>query len=243
MKNIKHLLAAVTFSVWLCGCSQSMRASPDQLPIKIFSTAEQKIKDGKWKEAIVQLEAIHARYPFGPYSQQVQLNLMYAYYKTNNLSLALETIDHFIQQYPDHKNLDYTIYIRGLIFMAQDRNPIHTFFNIDRSDRDPFYRLSAFNNFSQLIRQYPHSKYAQYARKHLIYLKECQARYDLSVAEFYAQRHAYIAVVKRVEQMLTDYPDTKATRKALLLMENAYHQLHLDTEAKKVQQIISANAE
>ncbi|VFP84282.1 Outer membrane protein assembly factor BamD [Candidatus Erwinia haradaeae] len=243
MTNIKYLLTAVSLSVWLCGCSQSINTSPDQFPIKIFASAEKKIKDGRWKEAITQLESIYARYPFSPYSQQIQVDLVYAYYKNSNLSLALEAIDRFMRLYPNYANMDYIIYIRGLTYMAQDHNPIHTLFHINRSDRDPFYRLSAFDSFSQLIRNYPNSRYAKSSRDHLIYLKERQAQYDLSVAEFYAQRQAYVAVVNRVAKMLTDYPDTKATKKALPLMENAYRQLHLDMEAKQVTSIIAANTE
>ena len=55
---------------------------PDNPPNEIYATAQQKLQDGNWKQAITQLEALDNRYPFGPYSQQVQLDLIYAYYKT-----------------------------------------------------------------------------------------------------------------------------------------------------------------
>ncbi|CCP06224.1 UPF0169 lipoprotein yfiO Flags: Precursor [Erwinia amylovora MR1] len=74
-----------------------------------------------------------------------------------------------------------------------------------------------------------------------MFLKERLAKHELSVTEFYTKRGAYVAVVNRVEQMLKDYPDTRATRKALPLMENAYRQLQLNAQAERVAKIIAAN--
>jgi outer membrane protein assembly factor BamD len=77
----------------------------------------------------------------------------------------------------------------------------------------------------------------------LAFLKERLAKYELSVAQFYTKRGAYVAVVNRVESMMKDYPDTAATHEALPLMENAYRQLQLTAEADKVAKIIAANSQ
>jgi outer membrane protein assembly factor BamD len=42
--------------------------------------------------------------------------------------------------------------------------------------------------------------------------------------------------------MLRDYPDTQATRDGLKLMENAYRQLQMTSQADKVAKIIAANS-
>ena len=76
-----------------------------------------------------------------------------------------------------------------------------------------------------MIQQYPNSQYATDANKRLVYLKDRLAKYELSVAEYYTKRGAYVAVVNRAEQMLREFPDTKATHDVLPLMENAYKQL------------------
>jgi outer membrane protein assembly factor BamD len=67
------------------------------------------------------------------------------------------------------------------------------------------------------------------------------AKYELSVAEYYTKRGAYVAVVNRAEQMLREFPDTKATHDVLPLMENAYKQLQLNGQADKVAKVIAAN--
>ena len=241
MMRMKYLVAAATLSLALAGCSGSKDVVPDSPPAEIYATAQQKLQDGNFKGAITQLEALDNRYPFGPYSQQVQLDLIYAYYKNADLPLAQAAIDRFMRLNPTHPNIDYVIYMRGLTDMALDDSALQGFFGIDRSDRDPSHARDAFKDFSQLLRAYPNSQYATDSRKRLVFLKERLAKYELSVAEFYTKRGAYVAVVNRVEQMLKDYSDTEATRTALPLMENAYRQLQLNAEAERVAKIIAAN--
>lgn len=241
MTHMKYLVTVATLSLALAGCSISKNIVPDKPPSEIFATAQQKIQDGNFKGAITQLEALDNRYPFGPYSQQVQLSLIYTYYKSGDLPLAQASIDRFIRLNPMHPNIDYVMYMRGLTNMALDNSTLQGFFGIDRSDRDPLHARAAFRDFSQLIEHAPNSQYLTDAHKRLIYLKNRLAKYELSVVEYYTKRSAYVAAINRVEQMLREYPDTKATRDALPLMERAYKRLQLNSEAEKVAKLIAAN--
>ncbi|MCV9880497.1 outer membrane protein assembly factor BamD [Brenneria izbisi] len=242
MTRMKYLVAAATLSLALAGCSSNSKdAVPDSPPSELYANAQQKLQDGNFRAAITQLEALDNRYPFGPYSQQVQLDLIYAYYKSAELPLAQASIDRFLRLNPTHPNVDYVLYMRGLTDMALDDSALQGFFGVDRSDRDPQYARAAFRDFSKLIQGYPNSQYATDANKRMVYLKERLAKYELSVAQYYTKRSAYVAVVNRVEQMLRDYPDTKATKDALPLMENAYRELQLAAQADKVAKIIAAN--
>lgn len=242
MTRIKYLVAAATLSLALAGCSSSKDEVPDSPPSEIYATAQQKLQDGNFKAAITQLEALDNRYPFGPYSQQVQLDLIYAYYKNADLGLAQAAIDRFIRLNPTNPNVDYVLYMRGLTDMALDDSALQGFFGVDRSDRDPQHARDAFNDFAKLVRNYPNSQYTPDAAKRMLFLKDRLAKYELAVAEFYTRRGAWVAVVNRVDGMLRDYPDTQATRQALPLMENAYRKMQLENEADKVAKIIAANS-
>ncbi|NIH12436.1 MAG: outer membrane protein assembly factor BamD [Serratia symbiotica] len=241
MTRMRYLVAVATLSLVLAGCSTSKDAVPDNPPSEIYATAQQKMQGGNFKGAITQLEALDNRYPFGPYSQQVQLYLIYAYYKSADLPLAQASIDRFIRLNPTHPNIDYVMYMRGLADMALDDSTLQGFFGIDRSDRDPLHARAAFRDFSQLIERSPNSQYVTDVNKRLVYLKDRLAKYELSVVEYYTKRGAYVAAINRVEQMLREYPDTKATRDALPLMERAYKRLQLNSEAEKVAKVIAAN--
>ncbi|SFU95008.1 Beta-barrel assembly machine subunit BamD [Xenorhabdus koppenhoeferi] len=243
MIRMKYLVAAATLSLILSGCSSNKDAVPDIPPSQIYSIGQEKLQEGNYKAAIKQLESLDNRYPFGPYSQQVQLDLIYAYYKSAEFPLALASIDRFIRLNPIHPNIDYVLYMRGLVSQALDDSALQSFLGIDRSDRDPEYARAAFRNFSQLVRYYPNSQYSTDATKRLAFIKERLAKYELAVVKYYTKRSAYVAVVNRVEQMLRDYPDTHATREALSYMESAYKKLGLTTEAGKVTKLIAANPE
>ncbi|WP_140919878.1 outer membrane protein assembly factor BamD [Limnobaculum xujianqingii] len=239
MMRMKYLVASAILSLTLAGCSSD--TVPDNPPSEMYATAQEKLQSGNFRGAITELEALDNRYPFGPYSQQVQLDLIYAYYKADELPMAQATIDRFARLNPTHPNIDYVMYMRGLTDMAFDGNTVQDFFGIDRSDRDPQHARAAFRDFTQLVQSFPQSAYAADAQKRLVALHNRLANYELSVAQYYTKRGAFVAVVNRVEQMMRDYPDSEATRNALPLMENAYRQLNLASQADKVKKIIEAN--
>lgn len=241
MIRIKHLVVIAIFNLLLARCSTSGDAVPDNPASEIYATAQKNMQSGNLKGAITQLEALENRYPFGPYSEQVQLDLIYAYYKSSALPLAKASIDRFMRLNPIYSKIDYVMYMRGLVDMALDDSTLQSFFRIDRSDRDALHARIAFLDFRQLIQHYPDSQYVSDAYKRLVYLKGRLAKHELAVVEYYVQRGAYIAVINRIEQMLCEYPDTKATRDALPLMKSAYEQLHLKGEAEKLAKVIAAN--
>ena len=55
MTRMKYLVAAATLSLALVGCSGSNEQVPDNPPNEIYATAQQKLQDGNWKQAITQL--------------------------------------------------------------------------------------------------------------------------------------------------------------------------------------------
>ncbi|MCO6545626.1 MAG: outer membrane protein assembly factor BamD [Gilliamella sp.] len=243
MKLRLHSLLAIALSGMLIGCTSS-KPDVERLPeIELHNKAKSELENGNIKSSITVLEALDKNYPFGPYSQQVQLDLIYAYYKSADLPLAIASIDRFLKLNPTHPNIDWVIYMRGISNMAQDDNMLQGWFNVDRSDRDPDYASAAFKDFTYLLSSFPNSQYAADAQRRLVFLKNRLARYQLKVAQFYTKRGAYIAVINRVTQMLVMFPDTDSTKEALLLMRNAYNELGLVDEAQKVDQLIQANLE
>ena len=159
MIRMKYLVAAATLSLMLSGCSGNKEILPDASPSELYTVGQEKLQDGNYKGAITQLETLDNRFPFGPYSQQVQLDLIYAYYKAGDLQMALASIDRFMRLNPTHPNIDYVLYMRGLTAQALDDNMLQSFFGIDRADRDPQNARVAFQDFSQLLRYYPTSIY------------------------------------------------------------------------------------
>lgn len=225
----------------LSGCSSTEKVIPDVPPSDLYSTAQQALQSGNWNNAIQRLEAMDSRYPFGAYSDQVQLDLIYAYYKNDDLALSQATIQSFLRLNPTSPQADWVIYMRGLNYMAQDRSFLHDLFNIDRFNRDPTPSRQAFRDFKYLLERFPNSRYDADAKARMIFLKNQLAEYDLTVADFYIRRGAWIAAINRSEQVQRLYPDTNAARKSLLVEKTAYAKLKLEKEVSRTEAMIKLN--
>lgn len=240
--KMKHFSLIGLLSVFLLvGCSSSDEIVPDVPPADLYADAQSSLRTGAWPSAIEKLEALDSRYPFGPYSEQVQLDLIYAYYKNDELPLALATIERFTRLNPTHQRSDWVLYMRGLSHMAQDRNFLHDIFNIDRSDRDPEPVKLAFADFKRLLQRYPNSAYAEDAQKRMVALKHRLAEYDLATADFYIRREAWIAAINRAQEIQKTYPDTEAARKSLELQLIAYKELNLQDAVERTEKLIELN--
>ena len=101
MKSLAFFPLLILFI--LTGCSSSEEALPDIPPSELYTQAQSYLKEGSWDSAIERLEALDSRYPFGAYSEQTQLNLIYAYYKSDDLALTLATISRFYRLNPNHQ--------------------------------------------------------------------------------------------------------------------------------------------
>ncbi|MCG3865700.1 MULTISPECIES: outer membrane protein assembly factor BamD [unclassified Photobacterium] len=235
--TITTLLAVALLS----GCSSKEEVIPDVPPSNLYATAQTALQKGNWTSAIEQLEALDSRYPFGAYSDQVQLDLIYAYYKSDDLALGEATIERFLRLNPDHPQADWVVYMRGLTHMAQDRSFMHDLFNIDRFDRDPTPSRQAFKDFKHLLERYPESEYGADAKARMIFLKNRLANYDLATADFYVRREAWIAAINRCQQIQRLYPDTEAARQSLALEKTAYEKLNLQKEVERTDKLMKLN--
>ncbi|GAL08734.1 outer membrane protein assembly factor BamD [Photobacterium aphoticum] len=231
-------LLAVTL---LSGCSTTEEVVPDVPPSELYATAQQALQNGSWTTAIERLETLDSRYPFGAYSEQVQLDLIYAYYKNDDLALGEATIDRFNRLNPAHEKADWVLYMRGLTRMAQDRSFMHDLFNIDRHDRDPEPARKAFHDFKRLLERYPNSRYAADAQARMVFLKNRLADYELATTDFYIRRGAWVAAINRAQLIQDEFADTHAARESLKLMAKAYEELGLETPLDNTRQLMTLN--
>lgn len=243
LKKSSPLLALVLISGLMSGCSSSSSKStiPDEPPEVLFQQAQLQLDSGDYTKAVEVLEALDSRYPFGPYSNQVQLDLIYAYYKNADTAQAIANIDRFIRLNPAHPDIDYVFYMRGLTNMQADYNFFQSVLQMDRFDRDPAYARQAFADLKRVLVNYPNSKYAADARSRLIYLKDRLSRYDLAVADFYMRRKAWLSAANRGKYLLETYPDTQAVQPALEIMIQAYDKLQMPTLAEHARQVLATN--
>lgn len=214
----------------LAACTSITDPTKDWTPERFYAEAKDRMDDGDWAAAIKHLETLEARYPYGRYAEQAQLEIAYAYYKDQEPALALAAADRFIRQHPTHPNVDYAYYLKGLVNFHGSKNFVYWLLGVedDLSDRDPKGARDSYNAFRELVERFPNSRYAPDAAQRMAYLFDAQARYEVKVARFYFDRGAYVAAVNRCKQALENFPRTPATEDALGIQAMAYKRMGMD---------------
>ncbi|WP_105167745.1 outer membrane protein assembly factor BamD [Pseudoalteromonas sp. T1lg23B] len=249
INNLRTRAFAIVLSasfLGLAACSSApeqdeIERVPNKSAQALYEDAKQTLDSGLYARAIELLSAINARYPFGPYSRQVQMDLIFAYYQTGNTDQALASIDRFIRLNPNHKNLDYMYYMRGLVNIKADENAFQDYFGVDRADRDANRTRVAFQDLSTLIKSYPDSAYVPEAKKRLVWLLNKMARYELKVAQYYFEREAYLAAANRGKYVVEHYSQSSYLNNALEIMEKSYDKLGLSDLSEHARQTRELN--
>lgn len=208
----------------LAACASVLDPTKDWTPKQFYDAAHEQMSKGNWTEAAKDFEKLEARYPYGPYTEQGQLEIAYVHYKGDEPALALADADRFIRLHPTHPNVDYAYYLKGIINFHGEKSLIHTLFgfNQDTWDRDPKSARESYEAFRELVERFPKSRYAKDAAERMRYLMDAQAKYEVSIARFYLRRGAYVAAVNRCKYALENYPRTPATEDALGIQAKAY---------------------
>jgi outer membrane protein assembly factor BamD len=231
-KNLFTGLIVITIALSLTACAnvedEQRQLIANQGPTALYKQAKNNMEIGNFSAAAQILSSIDSKFPFGPLSHQVQLDLIYAHYKSGNIDQTLATIDRFIRLNPNHADVEYAIYMRGVVNMEQDANLFQAVFGVDRSDRDPSRSKEAFEDFRRLIEQHPDSKYAPDAKQRMVFIKNRLAKYEIEVARFYMRREAWVAAANRGRYILEYFADTEQVQPALEIMVASYNELGLD---------------
>jgi outer membrane protein assembly factor BamD len=208
---------------------------------KIYNQGKSSAKKERYAMAVKDFEALEARYPYGDYTCKAQLALIHAYYKKDEAASATAAADRFIRMYPNHKDIDYVYYLKGLINYDENYSTAYRYFPIERSLRDPTLARESFDNFKTLLQRFPNSKYASDAKQRMIHLRNQLANHELYIAKHYLNKKAYIAAANRAGYIVNQFDQTEATPHALAIMVKAYQALGMEKLANDALVILNKN--
>jgi outer membrane protein assembly factor BamD len=192
---------------------------------KLYGEAKDAMSNRIWDKAIKYLEKLEARYPYGRFAQQAQLDVAYCYWKDGQRASGIAAAERFIKLYPNHPNVDYAYYLRGLINFNENSGLFSLIDNPDLSERDSKATRESFEAFKELVLRYPESKYSDDARARMRYLVNSLAQYEVHVARYYMKRTAYVAAANRAQFAVVNYPQAPAIEEAVFIMVKAYDAL------------------
>lgn len=243
MKRSLAILTAV-LAVALGGCGLFSAKDDETIgwsAAKLYSEARAALNERSYETAIKYYEKLEARYPYGRYAQQAQIETAYAYYKDGETASAVAAADRFIKLHPNHPNVDYMYYVRGLANFNEDLGFFGFVSGQDMTERDPKAALAAFDAFKELVKRFPDSKYTPDAVHRMNYLVNALASHEVHVARYYMKRGAYVAAANRAQASLKSFPQAPANEEGLLIMVKAYDALGMTDLRNDAERVMLKN--
>lgn len=245
MKKYYLSLVLLLLSLSLSGCGffekKEIKADESWSVERIYAEAKAALDLGDYTTAITYYEQLEARFPFGDYAQQALLESAYAHYKSDDPETAIATLDRFMRVYPLNENIDYAIYLRGLVNFHRDIGLIEKYVPRDESQRDPGAAEDALRDFSRLVQRFPKSRYAEDSAQRIVYLRNRLAQHEVNVANYYMRRGAYLAAANRGKYVIENYSRTPAMPDALVIMAKAYKVMGMNDLSEDSLRVLELN--
>jgi outer membrane protein assembly factor BamD len=208
---------------------------------RLYGEAKDAMGSREWQKAIKYFEKLEARYPYGRFAQQAQLEVAYAYWRDGERASAIAAADRFIKLYPNHENVAYAWYLKGLINFNELTGVLSWLTTPDMSDRDPKASREAFNAFREVVMRFPDSRYAPDAAARMRYLVNALAANEVHVARYYMKRGAYVAAANRAQYAVQHYPQAPAVEEAMAILVRAYDSLGMKDLSDDAQRVLMKN--
>ncbi len=208
---------------------------------RLYNEAKSALDSEYYTQAVELYEKLQIRYPFGIQAQQSQLDLAYAYYKSEEMPAAVAACNRFIKLYPANKHVDYAFYLKGLAHFHEGKGLIEKYLPNDASQRDPGAATKAFQDFAELLRRYPESEYAEDSTQRMTYLRNILARHEVNVAKYYMRRGAHVAAANRGRFVIENYPRAPAMPDALVIMAKAYKVMEMNDLSEDTLRVLQLN--
>jgi len=248
MKNLSLMLLILSLSL-TTGCSwlgwgdeeQTEEDSAGLTEKDFYERIQTSLNASNWTVAISNLQLLESQFPFGKYAEQGQLELIYAQYKSGDYESSIASADRFVRLHPQHPNVDYAFYVKGLSEISQTGGFFDSFLPTDSSMRDIGEARGAFTTLTELLSRFPESPYAADARKRLVSLRNRLARAEIHVANYYFTRGAYLAAANRGRFVVENFQQSPAVPDGLAVMAQAYYLLEMKELADNSVEVLVAN--
>ena len=235
-----NLVGCQTFKNLTGGKDVDAVATAEKSEQGYYNDAIAQIDKGRYTQAIEDLNNLRTFYPTGQYAEQALLDVMYAQYESGKFEAAAASEEQFISLYPSNPQVSYAYYVRGVANMQGSSEGLKLF-KLNQAERDTAYLRIAFANFQELINKYPNSPYAPDAAQRMTFIYNQFAESEMSAANWYVEREAYVAAVNRAKWVFQYYPLSESVPDALAVLAYSHEKLGLNDLANEYKTLLQIN--
>ncbi|NHB58359.1 outer membrane protein assembly factor BamD [Acinetobacter shaoyimingii] len=244
--KVTILALSLGLAATFVGCSSNPKKDvvdkgPQSSEQSYYDKAKKALDRRQYSDAAKSLEAIDTYFPTGQYSQQAQLDLLYTKFMQKDYEATVTLADRFIRLNPQHENVDYAYYVRGVANMEQNYEGLLRYTSLQQAHRDVSYLKVAYQNFVDFIRRFPSSQYAVDAAQRMKFIGQELAESEMNAARFNVKRKAWLAAVERSQWVVEHYPQTPQIPEALATMAYGYQKLGDKATAQQYIDVLKLN--
>ena len=243
-------ITLLALSVNLVGCQtfKNLTGAKDVDAVETAEKSEQgyyndaiaQIDKGRYVQGVEELTNLRTFYPTGQYAEQALLDMMYAQYQGDKYEMAAASAEQFIRLYPSNPQVSYAYYVRGVANMEGSSESLKLF-KLNQAERDTAYLRIAFANFQELVSKYPNSPYAPDAAQRMTFIYNQFAESEMSAANWYIEREAYVAAVNRAKWVFQYYPLSESIPDAIAVLAYSHEKLGLTDLANEYKTLLQIN--
>lgn len=241
-RPLAAVLAPLALALVLGGCANIEKDATAKWDAdRLYNEARTELQNGSWSKARGLYEKLEARYPFGRYAQQAQIEIAYCYYKEGETADAISATDRFLKLNPNSPNADYVFYLRGVVNFIEPPLLLGPLVHYRVSERDPKALLESFEAFKELVSRFPSSRYYHDAVLRMSFLRDALADHEVRVADYYYRRGAYLAAINRSQAALREYQGSPTLERALGIMARSYGKLGMQDLRDGAERVLRGN--
>lgn len=243
MRLATILIALLVSAMLAVGCQSLKNPRKNWTAQRYYQEGKAALAAGNYKDAIEYFEGLEARYPYGRYSEQAQMEIAYAYYRDNEPELAIQAADRFIRLHPTHPHVAYAYYLKGIVNVREEKgiNSLLKTRGTKALDRDAKAAHDAYLAFSEVVERFPNSQYARDAALRMAYLNNSLAKYEVEVARYYLDQDAYVAAANRCRYVIENYQRSPAVEDAIGIQALAYKAMGFETLMQDSIRVLETN--
>ncbi len=209
-----------------CAALKSLTSSPEA-ELAYGEDAESNIAKGdealeskNYPEAGRYFEYVKTKYPYIEAAKTAELRLADVDYDRERFIEARDRYQNFVRLHPTHAKVDYAAY-RGAITHYRDI-PSDLFILPPSTEKDQVEVRAALTALNDFLNAFSHSEFVPEAKKLQTDVKRRLAEHEIYVADFYAKRDRWPAVIGRLQNVVKNYGGTGYEEKVFFGLYDAY---------------------
>ncbi|MCW9050333.1 MAG: outer membrane protein assembly factor BamD [Deltaproteobacteria bacterium] len=211
MKHIYRYSLMLLICLLLAACGGS-KVKPENSAEKYFQQGERFFESNLYEDAIASWEKVRDTFYSPELSMLAELKIAETYYVSERYEEAASAFSDFLKQHPNDFRVATILYRLGLSYYQQ----------ILSADRDQTHTENALLTFEKLIQRFPEDQNAQEAGYLIQRCKTRLAEHEVYVAAFYLKKKLYQPAIKRLEAVLSAFPEYYYRDEAYFYLGKAY---------------------